>query len=298
MTTLISTLFFAATVAQPACLPVTASRIFGSDLAHADPRFSPLPSGLVVSFAPNPGMKRVISAAELSRIARVNRLAIEAPSEICFEFPVHPLSEEQASTAMHGSLPSGATLRILSLTTTPVPEGEIHFPLNELDSAASHMWRGYVVYSGNRRAPVWAEVSVSMLLTSVMAATDLPPNIAIDPASLREVNIATSDPSQVARSGAIGNVDAAKGRAPKAPIKAGSIIRAGDLIDVPAVHRGDSVRVEVRSGLARLHFDAIAEAPASAGETVEFRNPVNGKTFKARIESPSTAVILIEGHSL
>lgn len=64
--------------------------------------------------------------------------------------------------------------------------------------------------------------------------------------------------------------------------------------DAPALRRGDTVKVEVRSGEARIHFEAVAECAARTGELVELRNPVNGKTFKARLESLSTAVLVLK----
>jgi len=86
-----------------------------------------------------------------------------------------------------------------------------------------------------------------------------------------------------------------KGHALKKPLKAGHVILRADLAEAPAIRRGDSIRVEVQSGPARLRFDAIAEESACLGHMVELRNPVNGKIFKARVDSPSLAVIVVNG---
>jgi hypothetical protein len=51
-----------------------------------------------------------------------------------------------------------------------------------------------------------------------------------------------------------------------------------------AVDRGDPVRVEIRSGLVRLSFEAQAESAGSIGEMVLLKNPLNGQRFQARVE--------------
>lgn len=276
-----------------ACAPVAASRILGGDLALADPRFSALPSGLVVGFTPDPGSTKVLSPADLGRIARANGITPASFSSLCFAFPLREVSGAEAMAAMRKSLPPGGELRVLELPATRVPAGEVHFPLSGLESPASgkQLWRGYVRYAENRRAPLWAEVAVSISVSAVEAVADIPAEVALTPVSLRAVALRTSVPSEFSRSAI--RIDDVVGRALKVPVKAGAFIRPGELILPPVVRRGESVRVEVRSGLARLHFDAVAEASAGAGELVELRNPSNGRTFTARVNSPSTAVLIV-----
>ena len=52
------------------------------------------------------------------------------------------------------------------------------------------------------------------------------------------------------------------------------------------IERGDTVRVEVRSGGVLLAFDAAAESSGHLGESVTVRNPVNGERFRAIVEAP------------
>jgi hypothetical protein len=51
-----------------------------------------------------------------------------------------------------------------------------------------------------------------------------------------------------------------------------------------SVGRGDTVRVEVRSGGVLLAFDAAAESSGRAGEAVIVKNPANSRRFQARVE--------------
>jgi flagella basal body P-ring formation protein FlgA len=278
-------LAMSAVTAFPACVPVTESRIFARDLARADGRYAALPSTLVAGFSPEPGMTRIITAAELQRLARGNGLHIESPADLCFELPTERLKEEDAIAAMRRVLPPEATVKILEIQSVSVPAGNLEFSLAGLET--SGLWRGDIKYAETRKTPVWVRVAVTVSYSAVVAAIDLPADIAI-PASALHVEQKTGPLQRNLNAASIASV---AGRSPRSPLKAGALIPVALLTDPPAVHRGDSVRVEVRSGPARLHFDAVAEAPARNGDVVELRNPANGKTFKARLESSSAATV-------
>jgi flagella basal body P-ring formation protein FlgA len=286
-------LTFLAGTASPACVPVATSRITGRDLALADPRFAALPSTLVAGFNAEPGKSRIFTGSELQRLAKTNGLVIDQPSDLCFQFPINQLTAENAIAAMRRVLPTEATLDLLEIQSTPVPEGVLEFPLAGLEPGGT--WRGYVKFAESSKAPVWARVSVTVPYSAVIAATDLPADMPI-PASAVRLEQRTGPLQHESAATRIADV---VGRAPGRTLKAGALIPVNLLTDPPAVHRGDPVRVEVRSGAARLHFDAIAEAPAGKGAMVELRNPLNGKTFKARLDSPTTATLEVAGgHSL
>jgi hypothetical protein len=57
------------------------------------------------------------------------------------------------------------------------------------------------------------------------------------------------------------------------------------------VARGDMVRVEVRSGAARISFDAVAQASGAAGQTIPLLNPISKRRFSARIEGKGKASV-------
>jgi flagella basal body P-ring formation protein FlgA len=284
-------------VAFGACLPVGGERILGSDLALADARFAALPATQIIGYAPAPGMKRIFAAAELGRIARANGMAMENPAELCFEIPMRRISIEEAAEAMRRSLPPGAELTIVELSKPEMPVGELEFPLNGLDPAGRldpaadqgvQLWRGSVKYAATKKLQVWARVNVAQRLTAVVATRDLMENVPINASALRmEKWTGPIQHSQVAL-----RMEEVLGRAPRRAVKAGSPIPLDLLDNAGIVRRGDAVRVEVRSGPARLVFDAIAEKQAKNGDTIELRNPSNGRIFRARMEG-SKAVIVI-----
>src|SRR4051812_43078040 len=95
------------------CVPVTAGKIFGRDLAAADSRYSALPETLVLGYAPSPGSQRMFGLAELDRIGRANGLAFHPSTEICFAFPMRRITNNEAMAAMRRALPPNADLRIV-----------------------------------------------------------------------------------------------------------------------------------------------------------------------------------------
>jgi flagella basal body P-ring formation protein FlgA len=282
------------------CVPVTGNRILGRDLALADVRFASLPTTLTIGFAPAPGAQRIYSARELQRLARASGIPIANYDDICFELPMRRITEEEVIPAMRASLPDEAILKIVELANFDVPAGPVAFPIEGLEPAAPggrgvQLWRGHAKYAETRQMPVWARVEVAVPFTAVVAARDLPQDVAIAAASLRIENRI----GPLERAAPATRIEDVQGRIPRRPLKAGSVIPLGVLSDAPAVRRGDPVTVVVQSGLARVRFEAIAEKAARDGDIVELRNPANGKTFKARLDpGPKVLVIIAAGQGL
>jgi flagella basal body P-ring formation protein FlgA len=287
-------LIFGAPVAFAHCLPVSGGTILARDLVPADPRYAALPATLIIGYAPNPGAQRVLAGAELGRIARANGLVLPGVADVCFEVPLRQLTRDEIVAGLRRSLPAGANLEVMESASLAVPAGELEFPVTGLEPAppggsGTQLWRGFVHYAENRRAPFWVRVAVTVPYTAVIAARDLTPDSPIAEEALRvETLIGPLRPDPP-----VSRIEEVRGRGVRVPLKAGSVIPRALLSDLPAVRRGDPVRVEVRSGLARLHFDAVAESAAREGEFVVLRNPLSGKTFRARLESRSAATLIL-----
>jgi flagella basal body P-ring formation protein FlgA len=285
--------------ASGACLPVQGDQILGRDLALADRQFSALPATLQIGYAPAPGSVRVFAAAELQRIARTNAIALTGPGEVCFEIPVHTPAEEEFAGAMRQSLPKDAALRIVEIGRVAIPAGRIDFPLSGLEPLAAgnagyQLWRGAVQYTGTRRVAIWARVEIGVTYKTLIARRDLSADTPLDPSALR----VETKTGPLRRAPAASSVEDVAGHVLRRAVKTGEEIPLSLLREAPAVRRGDSVKVEVQSGMAVLRFDAIALAAAGAGEVTELRNPLSGKVFRARITGGSgaggaTAVIVV-----
>jgi flagella basal body P-ring formation protein FlgA len=281
-------------IALGGCIPITGNRILGRDLAGADPRFSALPATLTVGYAPAPGTKRVFTPLELQRLAKANRIPAGDYGDICFELPMRHLTEEDATTAMRRSLPPEAVLKIVELESLDIPAGTLEFPIETLEPTpvANHgvqVWRGHVRYAETRLLAVSARVELTVKFMAVVAGKDLPADAPIDAGSLRVETMT----GMLQREKLATRIEDVQGRLPKRALKVGSAIPIAVLVEAPAVRKGDSVTVEVQSGLAHLRFQAIADSPARDGEMVELRNPANGKTFKARLGPGAKGFVVI-----
>ena len=84
----------------------------------------------------------------------------------------------------------------------------------------------------------------------------------------------------------------------KRPVKSGVPVPATAAAARLAVRRGETVRVDVASGWARLHFEAVAETDAREGDQIALRNPISGKTFRARVGAAGRATVVIGGPAI
>jgi flagella basal body P-ring formation protein FlgA len=276
------------------CLPVTGDRILGADLALADAKFQSLPATVQLGYAPAPGSSRVFTAAELAGIARANKIRATGFADLCFEIPVHAPTDSEFTEAMRTQLPADSKLRLVDRARMPIPAGKLQFPLTGLEPAAvgndgTQLWRGFVQYTDTRRVAVWARVAVSATYTTVVTRNAIAADSPIATAYLEVV----TKTGPLRREVTASRIDQVIGRVIHRPLPAGAEIPLSLVDEPPAVRRGDLVRVEVRSGLAVLHFDAVSESTVRAGEYGEFRNPTTGKTFKARAEASSRAVVIV-----
>jgi flagella basal body P-ring formation protein FlgA len=189
---------------------------------------------------------------------------------------------------MRQSLPKDAALRVVEIGRAAIPSGRIEFPLSGLEfsaagNGATQLWRGFVQYTDTKRIAVWARVEIAMKYTTVIARRDLPADSPIEPDALRVETRA----GPLKQTPAAASVDAVAGRVLQRSVRTGDEIPLSLLSEAPVVRRGDSVRVEVQSGMAVLRFDAISQSAARSGEMVELRNPLSGKIFRARITGAS-----------
>jgi flagella basal body P-ring formation protein FlgA len=268
--------------AAPGCIPVKGDRILGSDLAEASPVFRDVSPGLVVGFAPRPGVRRTLSSAELLRIARENQIETQGMLPVCFERLTVAPSIQGAIAAMRDSLAApDARVEIVDLSQSPAPEGTLVFPRAGLSDQQGDtaVWKGYVEYDGGR-FPLSARVRVASQRPRVVATVNLTPGVPIRPGDVR-VDDKFEFPSRAAL---LSSVEEALGTIPRRFIPAGQRIAASAVKTPPDVSKGETVVVEVHSGAARLKLEATAELTGSRGEFVSVRNASSGKVFRARVE--------------
>lgn len=294
-------LFLAAAVSVGApageCVLVEGDRILASDLASANAAFSGVPQDTQFGFAPAPGARRIFRVAELDRLAARYGLLWAPKAEICFERPMEPVTPERLLAAMHSALNvPGARIEILEFSRHPVPRGEMEFPRSSLAEPPAAqpqtgvLWKGYIRYAANRKCTIWARVKVLAAAERLVSAVTL----AAQQPILREQVRRESFEGFPLRDSLTPSIEQVIGRLPRRSIPAGSPIQL-NLLDAPKdVRSGETVRVEVRSGGARLELEGRAEGAGRRGESIPVRNPLTGKTFTARVEGRGKVAVTTE----
>jgi hypothetical protein len=161
---LLTALSLSAFAAAPECRTVEADRIVIGDLAGAVPEFRNADPGVPIGYSPVPGATRLLSAAEIGRLAVVHNVELPASVSACFKRKVQTLSPEAILKVMKAALPE-AFVELIEFSRSPVPVGEIEFPAVRLgrppagNPDAPVLWRG-AVKDTHRSYPVWARVKV------------------------------------------------------------------------------------------------------------------------------------------
>jgi flagella basal body P-ring formation protein FlgA len=268
------------------CLPVSGERIRAGDMARAVPAFAGIAPELDLGSAPGGGARRTYSAAELARLARSYGLAVEPGMEACFARPVETLTGDRVAAALGAAMPA-ARIEVVEFSHQPIPPGVLRFPLSGLrtDQAtrSALLWHGAVSVSGRDDFPVWAKVRIQVSGKRTIATAALVPGRPIERAQLREEPYegppGLPDLSQV--------VD----RVPRRPIPAGAAIESQWLGAAADVVRGERVRVEIRSGRARVILEAQAQSSGRRGEVIGVLNPANGKVLRVTVADRGRAML-------
>ncbi len=267
-----------------ACMIPKGEWITGADLATAVPIFAALPPDFKVGYAPTAGLVRVFHPDELRRLAHAHGLSESGLNQnLCAAWPLAPLQSDSLRSAMEkvfeGRSPQ---IEILARSNADAPAGEVVFPLDGLTAYSENpvIWKGYVVYAGNRHFDTWASVRVRVKETHLEANGAIHAGDRLTRTRWREETyvgppLRTPILSGLTAEGMVARHDLADG----APLLAA-------FFETPkAVERGDMVTVVSDAGGARI--EAIGEAleGGRCGDVIRVRNPRSQKTFRARIAS-------------
>jgi flagella basal body P-ring formation protein FlgA len=284
----------AMTLPGAACTPIGSDRILAADLARAVPDFAAAPPDTNFGYAPSPGTRRVFHIDELRRLAARFGVPLTSEREACFEWPLSPVSQNDAIHAMKDALQlPNARIDIAEMDRRPAPRGEIVFPLLGLSSAADRgtglaLWRGFVRYGSGRRFDLWARVKVSAPTDRVVATTGIPAGHVIESSDVRLETIADFP----LWNGVARRLDEVVGRIARRSIPSGQAVIRTELAEAMAVKAGDDVEVVVESGRAHLTLEARAENSGRLGDLISVRNPKSGKIFRARVEATGKVIVM------
>ena len=282
-------------VLQPlSCHQIKSDWIYGRDLAAAVPALTGIAPDLKVGLAPVPGQQRIFRVAELKRIASANDLPAQIAEDVCFSWDLAVPDRSQMLSAMQKELANrNPSIEIVESSLMLAPQGEYVFPLSGLivGSDKASVWRGYVVYGGEKRFPVWARAIVKVKESHIIATADLHEG---DPIRLDQIKTEVYEgPVRHERY----CIDAARieGLLLRRPVTAGTPLM-DEMLEAPReVNRGDIVIAIVQTGAARLEVQGVAEADGRKGQIISVRNPRSGRSFHAVVEEKGTVLVVPGG---
>ena len=286
----------AAPLAGGSCRAVDGDRIFASDLARALPVFAQLDPGLMITYTPAPGLERTLSRRRLQRLARRYGLPDSKVKSVCFKRRVVPLTRKRLLGALRAALKRpDAELELMDFSQAPVPVGKRRFRLSQLPRpprgrAGPVVWRGVLLYGEHRSVPVWARVRIAVRRRCLVAVHDLAAGQPIRAADVVEKTVRefpTAPPAARTPTEVVGSK-------PRRRIRAGEPLVLRWLERPNDIEQGETVRVEVTSGLALIRFDAKAETSGRRGDPIYLRNPVSGKRFVALVQGKGKAVVRVD----
>ncbi|MGC4051562.1 MAG: flagellar basal body P-ring formation chaperone FlgA [Paludibaculum sp.] len=253
-----------------------------------------IPNETVFGASPQPGVRRSVSAVELMRWAKAHGSENPVAKDGCFEWATRQVTEEEATEAMRASLEPEAELQVLELSRFQVPLGKVVFPRTGLREPSvllqsqPSIWFGYVEYSRNQRAKIWAKVILSISSSKVTAIQELKAGEPIQAEQISQEKIKTFP---YLRQRGLTAQDFV-GRTARRSVRAGTVLAESDVVVDPDVKKGDVVEVEARFGRSVLRTQAVAEASARIGERLLLRNADSGKILQAKLVSGNKAVVI------
>jgi len=278
----------------PVCRTVEGDRIQANDLSAVLPEFRTVPAETLLAQSPLPGSTRTFHSPEILALAHRFGIVLQSAPDTCFEWAMQPLDRSLVVATMRESLQiAEARIEIADMIASKAPQGRIEFPLSRLGAPASQeqpapvLWRGDVIYGDNHRFAIWARVEIAAPCRKLMAVESLK---AGRPIEARQVRATTASCFPVPGKD-LSSVVEVTGMVPLRAVPAGAELRAEFLAPPNDVNRGDTVRLEVRSGGARLALTVRAVSGGRSGDMISVRNPESNRVFQARITGKGTALV-------
>lgn len=278
-----------------ACLEPSGNRIVAADLAQELPEFRALPPDKVLGYAPRPGAIRRFTPSELAQWLPPGSAAlILRDTPLCMQWQLVRPDADAFRAAMRAALPEDSQMAVLETSELPVPKGQVHFPVAGLrpsPSGKGALWRGYVEYFPGGHFDVWARVDVSVPATRVVANENIRAGTVITEAMVRS-EVTTSAPGQTGFASTVAEVAGRSARQlipAKSPVKTAALDRRSD------IRKGDTLRVRVLAGSAKIGLEATALASAVTGDMISVKVTETGRTIRARVAGPGEATVQLPG---
>lgn len=163
-------------------------------------------------------------------------------------------------------------------TTRIIPACPVRVTLEALDSRSPQRMRFVAACPG---VGGWRqEMLVRATITAKVAVTSVPVT-ANTPLQAGDVELARRDVTMVADS--IASLPAALGQSSRRTLRAGEVLREGQLAWPLLVKRGAPVNIVARQEQVQVSMDGVAMDPGAQGEVIRVRNATSGTVIRARV---------------
>ena len=278
------------------CVAVDGDRIFGKDLANADPAFAVLNPDLYFSYAPAVGKQRNISSAELSSWAASNGLVYPPHGPVCFERAGYKITTAEVTAKIKdafSAITANVNVEVIDICKCSLPPGKLSFPLSGAAlPPLGHpdtpvLWRGQLISTSGLTYPIWARVRVLANMTLVRAKENIRAQQIIEGNQIEQTIVAESPLRYSGKQTAVAYI----GKLATRSLLEGSYLNAQSVRLPSDVARGTVVHVDVIDGGTHLQLDARAESTGNIGDRVTLVNPSGLRRFQATITGPGHARI-------
>jgi flagella basal body P-ring formation protein FlgA len=289
----------AAGPAWAACVAPSGPRILVRDLSAAAPEFARAADPEApVAYSPMAGVRRKFTTTELARAAARAGVVLAEPREVCFEWPLAPLSAERIMAALRETAGDPeAEVEIVESTNGPVPGGSLQFsPAASIQvgsGSAVPFWRGTIRYGSGHDFPVWVRARVRVRRPRVVTLEALP---AGHPIRAGQVKVEVAGVEAAGR-GAAATLDQVIGKIPRTHIAAGSDVPLNFLETPNDVERGDHVKLRSADPGSTITTEAAAEGAGRLGDVIMVRNLSSGKRLRAQIKDRGLVILAGPGGS-
>ena len=281
-----------------ACTAVEGERIVAGDVARAVPAFRSVAPETDLGPSPSPGVRRVLSRVQLSRIAQENGFpSVDLPNSLCLERLQKTLEAGTVLLAIESSAREifpGQELRVelVDHFRHPLPPGSLRFRRQGVIGGggkgldAPLVWRGSLITDTRRSMPVWAKAKVLVRRLCWSAKSALAAGVQAVEEQFEQhehwVNpfLASTDCTDLKT----------RHVRLRRPLRAGQLLIRSDLTTIPPVRRGDNVQASLTMTSAKLSFDAVAEMDGVEGQSIFIKR--DGRRLRARVAGAGAVQVL------
>jgi len=205
----------------------------------------------------------------------------ELPADNIF-LQVEQLAQEQLAqqAAAAGLLEPLFQVAVVK-TTRVMPACPVRVALEALDSRSPQRMRFVASCPG---AGGWRYEILARASVTARVAVTAAPVTANTPLQAGDVELARRDVTMVADS--IASLPAVMGLSSRRSLRAGEILRQGQLASPVLVKRGAAVSIVARKEQVQVSMDGVAMDAGAQGEVIRVRNASSGTIIRARVLEP------------